>query len=658
MLSFVPLILASMQAAAVPPAPSVAAKPTQQQAFDAASKARTDGRCAEAITGFETIEANRARRKDARKDGVDGVIAVRKGACLVLASRWDEGEVALRAGLAVLTPLGDAYRADIYDARMTLARLAFVRLDYATAEVEAKQVLAMTQESERIEALMLLARIQMFDEGDAAIDHAAEVIALIRQHKLDDKTSMAAANTIHARALLVKGRNAEAYAELREALKLQGGLSLKVTLGDIVTRSDLAIAASLAGDREAARKYLAYTGAGRTPESPFTVAASLETPSCAGDTGLSPDDSAIVEFSLRDDGSVASATPIYTTGGRGVALQFAQAVTRWSWQPEDAAKIPPFFRAVTRVEMRCSTVAERPGILAMLRAKAWTWLEGAGLHPITADTEVRSMAAARAALARLGAGGGLPRVPALIELGTNRTVPEDEQLTSLTEARALLAAAQAPTPVQTYVAIPALSLPVNGKRRDDRTYIVELRHLLASPAVTADAASAATLRLLIAQGGYRRPAPEDAPALLAAVVADDRLAADDPLKINALLQQASRAAATGDLAGAGTLFARTGLNEQQCALIGAEPRLERSGGGSHLYPTDALQMGFQGWLRMEFDVQADGKPAQMRAVVAYPPFLFNRAGEGVVAGARYASSYRPSGGTACTGMQRRVVFRM
>ena len=55
----------------------------------------------------------------------------------------------------------------------------------------------------------------------------------------------------------------EAEKVLKRALADSGGLTMKSNLSDIATRYDLAQASLMAGKRDEARTYLAYTGAGR-----------------------------------------------------------------------------------------------------------------------------------------------------------------------------------------------------------------------------------------------------------------------------------------------------------------------------------------------------------------------------------------------------------
>jgi len=115
-------------------------------------------------------------------------------------------------------------------------------------------------------------------------------------------------------------------------------------------------------------------------------------------------------------------------------------------------------------------------------------------------------------------------------------------------------------------------------------------------------------------------------------------------------------ATRGDLAGAAAAFARTGLSAEQCDQLGLTPDLRAAGASSSDYPMEAIRMGFEGWVMAEADVTPDGRTATQRAVIAYPPFVFDQAAVGIAKGARYASSFRPEGSLACQGARLPIRF--
>ena len=656
--------LASQAAAAQPQA--VPAQSTQQ-IFDVASAAAEEGRCDDAIKGFELIEARPAIRKS---DVATAAIAVRKGVCLIQLGRAGEAVSTIRDGARLLAGKGETFTNDVRTARLALGRVAFQRLDYVTAAEDFRAALEASAGTSRFEPLIYLARATAFDGGPQPLAYASEALAILKADGNATKQSIAGAQTVHARILMNQGRHKEAYAELKDSLRLQGGLDLRVDLADIVTRSDLAIAALLTGDRDGARTYLAYTGAGRMKDAPFAKAVNMSPPAC-GTAGLKPDDFAVVEFMLKEDGWVEGVAPIYTTGGREVALEFARAVSEWSWKPEDAKAVPELFRAATRVEMRCTSAEERPSIIAPLETEVLQWAGGSFTSGESeGDSAARTLPLVKEALRQAEASGDRrAAIRSLVWLGKSDVVPPKEQIAYLDHALLTGSAGGTPASVTTYIAFLKIwatqrrESEKNGRDKSARLAASRrsrqaLRALLAAPAVAADPLNAATLRLLIAQPEYRlEPAP-DADALLDAVIADSGLPPRSPLKVNALLQKASRAAAQGRLDLAQESFAQTGLSEQQCALIGISPAVRKSGASSSDFPVDALRMGFEGWVQVEFDVGADGRTVAPRATVAYPPMIFNDAALGIGRDTLYERSYRPEGGLACSAEQHTVVFRL
>ncbi|WP_218775984.1 energy transducer TonB [Sphingomonas sp. TZW2008] len=636
-------LLATGQAGGTPPAGAA----SLQQQFDAASDASASpGRCEEAIAAFEAIERSGAAKRNAL---VAAAIDVRKGRCLVTVGRDAEGEAAIRRGLPQLQARGATFASDVRDAIVMLGEVAIRRSDYDGALVEYRRALELSAGPQRILPLMLMAQALMFDHDGQALRYAEEARTIVTTSPGLSPRDVARVQTIYARVLLNEGRDKEAYAVLRDSLAKQGGLGLKVTLDDIATRSDLAIAALRNNDVVNARRYLVYTGAGRMKDAPFATAVDMEPPACDPAGGVRPEDIAVVEFTLGNDGHVTDVTPIFTTGGRASAIAFAQAVRDWSWKPESARAIPLIYRASTRIELRCIRAAERPSIFGPVADALSAWFDSRGVgSPAWADMpDARALPMQRIDAAR----DDLVGLRGAIMLSMSPLLDEKERDVMRAKARALATTLNAPPAAQ------ALLTGRDMKKYDATKYRAALRATLAEPAVAADAVSAATLRLAIAAPRFKASAPPDAVQLLDAVIAAP-LQAGHPLKVAALLQKADALARLRDVAGAQAAFRQTGLTAEQCALIGLEPAVRRTGGGSSDYPDAAARFGFEGWVRAEFDVTADGRTATQRAVAAYPPFIFNDAAMGVVRDARFTSSFRPEGALACSGQQQSIVFHM
>ncbi|MGK3871062.1 hypothetical protein ABI004_14930, partial [Enterococcus faecium] len=77
----------------------------------------------------------------------------------------------------------------------------------------------------------------------------------------------------------------------------------RIDVRDVSVRSDAAIAYLLGGNETEARRYVAMTGAGATSIGLIDPGVAMVPPDCGGEAGLKPDDMAVVEFSIADDGT-------------------------------------------------------------------------------------------------------------------------------------------------------------------------------------------------------------------------------------------------------------------------------------------------------------------------------------------------------------------
>lgn len=648
------LIAAAIAGQAVPPAQTppaaLAAAPTNQQLFDSATAAVEAGRCVEAITQFQALETTPVYKRGGL---LAAAISVREGGCLIKTGHAAEGAAAIERGLPVLKAQGESFGADVRDAYLILGAVAADRLDYDQAASDFQLAADAVKGTARVVPLMQLSQVTMFDEGDRALSAVGEARQLILSAPGADKKQVAVVQSQYARVLLNKGRAAEAYRILKDSLAKQGGLTNRVGLADITTRSDLAIAALQNRQADDARLYLAYTGAGRMSDTPFNLGGNLAAPAC-GEGGISPDDMAIIEFSLEDDGRVVNVHPIYVTGGRRAAVAFAGTVRDWSWRADEAAKIPLLFRHTTRVELRCSKAAESKGLANPLREAAMTWLNAhAGVAPWDDLSDAAALRLQRAALERARTAGNQVAITrAALALADSSVTNAEEATAMLDIAATASSAAGAPPTVRNLIRLRQI-----GRGKADLTQTrAEWRALLASADVVGDPLSADTLRLLISQPSGRMPPPPDAATLQARVADDPALPVNHPLKTAALLGQANVLAARGDVAGARSAFQRTGLSGEQCAQLGLSPAMRSSGASSSDYPMAAVRMGFEGWVVAEADVTPDGRTAVPRATIAYPPFVFDDAAVGIAKETRYTSSFRPEGTLACRGVRIPIRF--
>lgn len=642
-------------AQAATPAPPAAAPPkplTLQAQFDAANTAYSTRNCGEALKLYDALER---RTTTSKNPLLTGAIAVRSGICRVRMGDREAGVAAIRRGLPTLAARPDEFGADLGSAHLALGDASYDAFDYDAAATSYKAALDLAKGLDRVIPLLALARTLSFDHDGHALAYAEEARKLTETEPNIDKATVAAVQTRYARVLLNEGRTADAYTVLKDSLKKQGGLDQRVNLSEVATRADLAQAALLNGDRERARTYLAYTGAGRLEKAPFAGARQMDLPACGGPAGLKPTEVAVIEFSLGDDGIVRNVAPIYTTGNRAAALAFARAVGDWSWQPEDATAIPAFWRQSARVELRCSTAAERPSVTQPLDDAFDAWLTSKGSPALAWEEQpaARALPLARAEVQRARAAGD--RVAQLRALGwmfNSQLVNAEEARPLVAEALTLAQATNAPVAVATRFRISDAYVAA----KEYRQVLDGFRTVLRRPEVAADPLSAATVRMMLANGGSQVRAAERTQlidAVLAAPLPDTH-----PLKVAALLNRADLAAQGGDTAAAQAAFNRTGLSSDQCALIAPTPAVARQGATSSLYPTEALQMGFEGWARVEFDIAADGHTLTPRTVAAYPPFVFGDAAQKMIGATRYRSSYRPDNNAACTGNSQRIVFNL
>ena len=664
--------MVTLAAAAGPAAPEGAATqgsgaqsvPTLQQRFDTATEAAVKGDCRGAIELFEGLERD-PRLKPGSLSAA--AIAVRKGSCLVRTGRLSDGESAILKGLPRLEQAGKSFAIDVSDARDKLGDAAMGRWDYDGAKRNYRLALEGQIGADRLPSLARLAKASAFDGDETAFRPVDEGLRIATTDPTVNKDRVAEWRTLRARTLFNQGRNEEAYVELKAALALSGGLTLKTSVAEASMRGDLALAALLLGRKDDARNYMAYTGQGRIEKSPFAVAAIMNAPECGEVSGLRPEDFAVVEFGIGDNGSVYYARTIYSRGGPAVAAAFAKAVADWVWPAEAVKDTPAFYRVAARVELRCSASsgpARDIGKDLNDRFDAWA----------AKQTGIRTA-------------GDTPRQIALAELSRILSQPRDtlplERYAAAVGQEMILQATSAPeiVPRLDYVlgAPDAAKLPpevvntlryyrvgaamvsaVSGRKRvgdDERAAFA--RELLAfgdSPGIGADPLLVATAKLAGATLGSSKALSPEGIAAIQQVADDSRLSPHDRLRQFALLRLANAAAAKNDIATAQSFFQRTGLTEQQCALLGPTPTLRKSGAGADDFPNEAMAYGFEGWVRLEFDIKADGKTVGTRAVIAYPPFVFVDAATRMSSGMRFEASYRPSGSVACSANNQTIRF--
>jgi len=140
---------------------------------------------------------------------------------------------------------------------------------------------------------------------------------------------------------------------------------------------------------EKTRKYLAYAGAGHLPNEDWFHGADTDPPVCGPE--IAPEDSAVVEFAITDDGRTAGVAPVWASRPGQTGIAFARAVREWRWRPDAVAKLNSFWRESIRIELRCAT---RPPPLALeepFEAATRRWLASRKANLATIPAIVRQV---------------------------------------------------------------------------------------------------------------------------------------------------------------------------------------------------------------------------------------------------------------------------
>ncbi|WP_295639740.1 hypothetical protein [Novosphingobium sp.] len=657
------LALAAAPVAASPVAAPDASAPLQVQ-FDTATKAWEANDCATALPIFARLAVD-PRIKPGTVPA--GAIALRQGQCLVRTGSTEEGESAIGRGVAILRNGGPGLAADVSLGETMLGDIAAERWDHDAAVGHYTAALALVTGVDRIGPLSRLAKLLSFDGDGKALAYAEEGMRVLAAMPAPNKLQQAGFQTLHARVLLNQGRTKEAYTELQQVLGLSGGLTTKVSIEQATMRADLAQAALLVGRKDQARTYLAYTGAGRIAESPFAMAAAMDLPACGPETGLATEDVAIVEFGIGANGTVDHAQTIYSRGNYAMASAFARAVSHWFWDPDSLAKVPAFYRRSTRVELRCSASGGGvPDISSPLRQRFLKWasaqIPNADFADMTRRREVEVMhRIVDDADARHDAAGAIAALGVLALAEPARGKPARDRID---RALALAQSAKAPADATGFLRLAKAEAELAGdfaSRRPGRMTIERMASdtyaaLAQDPAAAGDPLLQDTALILslprLAVRGQTAPSQ----ALLRRVADDERVGSGHPLRQLALLKLANLAVVERDFPAAQGFFQRTGLSEEQCSLIGPTPALRNAGAADSKFPAEAMQMGFEGWVRVEFNINADGTTGAPRPTIAYPPFVFVEAASQVARGVRYEASFRPTGGAACSAHSETIRF--
>lgn len=646
-----PVFLAVLAAAQTTSAQqSPAPQPSIQQQFDAATAALDADNWAEAIRRFEALEAN------VRNPRTLALSRARRASALAALGRFDEAATTLRQALPSI-PAGDAsLNEDRFLALRTLGLIAEHDLDYPEALRQYRLAAAIpVGDTGRLLVQRGIIQTQLFTNAEGALRDADATLLMPGVAAQGATAIRGAVHTLKGRALLNLGRFAEARVELETAMRLLGNLTLRVNQADLVARSDLAIAALLSGKPEAARRYLAYTGAGRFERGAITPLHRNVRPQCG--TDIAPEDVVVVELAVRADGSVGNVVPIYASRQGPGATMVARVLTGWAFEPESARRLPALLRSVVRLEVRCSLhrpsgryVEDSHYALRRLAAVAPNWEQAIASRTDRSGEDLRR---------ELELLDNTPHpdparaLPLLLLIANQASIPAAEREAALRQALPMAARLGLPPAVIASIALAIGRQQLAAREREDRDHGLAYRSLIDLPEVRGSAEAMAFIRLARARFLYSDDKYEEAMAIAEAVRSLPEARRGGPLEIEALEIQMAVHAARDEMAEARAAFEAMGPVEGRCGLV---PR-RRGSGNSTDFPDDAYRWGFEGWTDVELTIAPTGDVAATRAVAAYPPFVFAESARRVMGRTRYEPFVSPNG-TPCTygpGLVRFVI---
>jgi outer membrane biosynthesis protein TonB len=461
------------------------------------------------------------------------------------------------------------------------------------------------------------------------------------------------------------------------AAKAGGADTSKVSIADVRIRGDLALANILVGNMVEAQRYVALSGAGALLSEGLAVASERPLPSCAPASGIAPDAVAVVEFGIAPDGRTYGITPIYASRGSGTPIgddrpeiAFPKAVLDWSWTPEQMSKLDPFWRQAVRVEMRCQMPRnEGDAIAASFASEFLEWQSAKGIEPNPdyKGSDAILLPQMRAELARREARFGpssIQLIPPLRAVGNNVAASSKERLDAIERYRALLMANQAPTSVLVLVRLSDVEAQAYAAgQRDYATtlrdgYTSLLSELVGIGAGNTRSALYVRLKLAEVYDGQKNVAASRTQLEDILGAPESLLPASDPIRIAALLRTSNQAAAARDTVTAASALAATGLAPEQCALVDVQPQPINRAVSSRDFPSEATRWSSEGFVLIGYDITAEGIPANVRTVLALPPFAFSSSTEKAVARFRFQPVFRPGNTIGCSGATQPVRFIM
>lgn len=646
---------------------------TAQDLYNAATADYESSQCVAAIEKYESL-----RKGPSVKSGteLDAVISMRIGICKVRLDQSAEALPMIHSAMPKLETDEVRFKLDLAEAWGALGDAAYSDYNYERAASSYRKALSYLEGTDRLLLLAKLARAKMFEKDLEAQEAAREAIKILESQPQTEQSKRAAYYTLYGRTLLNYGDWQKAYDTLKTALDMSGGLTLKTSLEETALRYDLATVAWLLGEKKAAESYLFYTGAGRITETPFSRAAYIESPLCGDEEGLKNTDFAIVEFSIRKDGSVAAAHTVYTQGSRSAAEAFGRAASKWHWDPQQVEKIPAFYRVLTRLELRCSNRAGSGlDVLDPFHDRFTDWANKTILS-VDAQFDLKSedpillhdklLDLSRLGESKQNALGVIATLSLWLDVKRPRASGLEAKYERLYERQRREISQKLMKLINEH--------PVDKSARnwiefqnilqEPFDYIVhrakrnlgKLNNFLLTDNIINDATAYASISLLLSKI-YDIDSSEYY-ELIHRISQDERLPLASPLRQNAHLMISSYFKRKNNDDKAKEYYEKTGLSSGQCALMSDAPKKTRGIVKYSEYPNSAKDYGMEGWTVYELDVNTEGRPVNIRSTIAYPPFVFTDNQVPAIQQYRFAPSYRPEGNIACTALSTSINYKM
>jgi tetratricopeptide (TPR) repeat protein len=636
------VLWAAMPAAAQEPPPAQ----TPQQRFDAAEAAYARKDFAGATVEFRSILADLTAGRMKLGPRTEAAIVARLAQALDRNKQTDEAVRVLQDAVAPAGRLVKALKgSELAEMRSLLASYLVLnwRRDEALAVQEAAFA-ALQADPSADNAAKQSAQLELAES--LAVAQSARAIPLL-QELIDqglfkeDKLRRAYLIGLKGRAQLNARDLAGASRTLDDAMEVAGSeTSRKVTLIDRVLRGDAAIVDWLRGREDRYERLMMNSGVGGSVSSDILQPETASTPGCGA--GLTQDDVVILELSIAANGSVRAAQPVYSSKPGQIEAEFIADVRGWSFN-KVADGVSGFWRSGYRVALRCSKSVD-VDVAPIERPKAHqAWIDAAAsklplatraklehaLRPETTELDRRRLMrellevapryvdkpVERVVLANLASQPGYA-----LERCTDSKQFADYVSKELSEAsirpwvRAYLSVTSDCNKASSFAQWP---LRTTG----ESAFLVQM--LAAAEADNADPDVLDLMRYQLA-GLYEKQKRFNQSRDIYERIAKSAEGRDvqPGIAIRSYLRLAGMASASGDFTTAQAWFKRTGLSEDQCALLDQKAPLRRRGAAT--WEDVGRNYFSNGWVRTEFDILPDGQPTNVRVVASYPPFLYEK----------------------------------